>query len=87
MAKVKQGLWEVRGGKGDRHYLSCDGTYTGIGEGVMHPEQLAGLNGVGMYGHEHLQDLAIAILLFERKAGRGYQLLERFNSVVRGDNG
>ncbi len=33
----------------------------------MHPQDLCGMNGLGMYGYEHLKDLAIAILRFEKK--------------------
>lgn len=83
MKKVTQGLWSVGDGKGNRHYVNCDNTYTGAGEGLMHPEQVAERNGLGMYGYEHLQDLAIAILLFERKMGRGGKLKEKFDSALK----
>lgn len=83
MKKVTKGLWSITDGKGDRHYLHCDNTYTGAGEGFMHPEEIALTNGLGTYGHEHLQDLAIAILLFERKAGRGKELNERFKAAEK----
>jgi hypothetical protein len=33
----------------------------------MHPQQLCDINGLGIYGYEHLKDLAIAILLFEKE--------------------
>ncbi len=58
---TKVGIWEVSSGKGDRQYIKCEGVVEEGGVGVMHPEQLAGLNGVGMYGAHHLYDLRNAI--------------------------
>lgn len=81
MKKVTQGLWSITDGKGDRKYLHCDNTYTGGGEGFMHPEQIDQINGLGMYGYEHLQDLAIAIIQFERKAGRARELREKLEAI------
>lgn len=63
-------MWTITDGKGDRHYIHCDKPTNDIGVGVMHPEDLAGMNGVGMYGYSHLQDLAVAILKFERNTCR-----------------
>jgi hypothetical protein len=81
MKKVTQGLWSVTDGKGDRHYLHCDDSKDDTGVGFIHPEQVSLNNGLGMYGYESLHDLAIAILLFERKAGRGKKLADKFNSI------
>lgn len=61
MATTK-GIWTVRGGKGDRHYIECSDESK-----VMHPQSLCDSNGLGMYGYEHLKDLAIAILKFEKE--------------------
>lgn len=82
MKKVTQGLWSISQGKGIRCYLNVDATYTEACEGVMHPEQISEHNGLGVYGHGQLQDLAIAILLFERKSGRSKELLEKFNRIT-----
>ena len=58
---AEKGIWKISTGKCDRFYINCtDGSKT------MHPEQLCGNNGLGMYGYQTLKDLAIAILLFER---------------------
>jgi len=58
--KVKNGIWEVSSGKGDRCYIKCIDT-----DPILHPHDLAGLNGVGMYyGVKHLTDLADAIAKF-----------------------
>lgn len=60
--EVKKGIWKVTTGKGDRIYINCEDKTK-----VMHPQDLCGMNGLGMYGYEHLKDLAIAILRFEKK--------------------
>lgn len=60
--KTKKGIWEVSEGKGDRIYINCNDESK-----VMHPDSLCGMNGLGMYGYEHLKDLAIAILKFEKE--------------------
>lgn len=80
MMEVTQGIWTVSSGKGERYYVKCSDNGERTGSGVMHPEQLAGLNGVGMYGYEQLVDLAIAILKFEQiKTARG-SILGRLDS-------
>lgn len=33
----------------------------------MHPQELCNTNGLGIYGYEHLKELAIAILNFEKQ--------------------
>ena len=81
MKKVTQGLWSITDGKGDRHYLHCDDSNSETGQGFMHPDHVALTNGLGMYGHEHLQDLAIAIIQFERKAGRARELREKLCAI------
>lgn len=59
---TEKGIWGISEGKGNRIYIQCSGE-----EYVMHPDQLCGLNGLGIYGYEHLKDLAIAILRFEKE--------------------
>ena len=60
--EAEKGIWEVSKGKGDRIYIRCKDD-----DNIMHPEKLCGNNGLGIYGYEHLKDLAIAILRFEKK--------------------
>ena len=65
--KVTKGLWTISEGKGNRRYIkgAYDESETGVG--LLHPEQLSGLNGCGMYGHLTLMDLADAIYEFDKK--------------------
>jgi len=60
--KVERGIWKISTGKGNRIYINCDDESR-----VMHPQDLCNMNGLGMYGYEHLKDLAIAILKFEKE--------------------
>lgn len=60
--KVEFGIWEISKGKGDRIYIKCSND-----EKIMHPNDLCGLNGLGMYGYEQLKDLGVAILRFEKE--------------------
>ena len=60
--KAENGIWKISEGKGNRIYINC-----GDETKVMHPDSLCGMNGLGMYGYEHLKDLAIAILKFEKE--------------------
>lgn len=46
--EVKKGIWKVTTGKGDRIYINCEDKTK-----VMHPQDLCGMNGLGMYGYEH----------------------------------
>ncbi len=59
--KTEEGIWEISTGKGDRIYINCLDTSR-----VMHPGDLCGANGLRLYGYEHLKDLAVAILKFEK---------------------
>lgn len=77
--KVKQGIWTVSKGKGDRHYINCDSSDDRNGCGVMHPDQLAKSNGVGMYGYQHLKDLGVAILKFEKLINESDSILSQVN--------
>ena len=81
MNKVTVGKWTVTDGKTNRHYIYCDNSNIETGRCFMHPDHIDKTNGLGMYGHEHLQDLAIAILLFERKKGRGCDLKNKFEYI------
>ncbi len=60
--ETTKGIWKVSNGKGDRLYISCEDESK-----IMHPEDLCGMNGLGMYGYENLKDLAIAILRYEKE--------------------
>ncbi len=66
MSDLTIGRWKISKGKGNRHYINCLNKGDNC-EGVMHPEQLAEPNGCGVYGFEELQDLALAILRFEKE--------------------
>lgn len=59
---TEKGIWKVSTGKGNRIYINCTDERK-----IMHPQQLCENNGLGIYGYEHLKDLAIAILLFEKE--------------------
>jgi hypothetical protein len=60
--KAEKGIWKITTGKGNRVYIECDDESK-----VMHPKDLCGNNGLGVYGYEHIKDLAIAILRFEKE--------------------
>lgn len=60
--EATKGIWKVSKGKNDRLYIRCDDESK-----IMHPEDLCGLNGLGMYGYENLKDLAVAILRYEKE--------------------
>jgi hypothetical protein len=66
------GIWTVHTGKGDRMYITCEDS-----EKIMHPEELCGNNGLGIYGYEHLQDLAVAILRFEKEKQNQESILSK----------
>ena len=59
---TKKGIWKISNGKGDRIYINCTDESK-----IMHPQQICESNGLGMYGYDHLKDLAIAILRFEKE--------------------
>lgn len=67
---VTVGIWTVSEGKGERYYIKCNNE-----EKALHPDKLASGIGVGVYGFEHIQDLALAIIQFEQD-----QLIK--NSVI-----
>jgi len=71
--KAKYGIWEIKEGKGDRVYIHCTGNNR-----VMHPEQLTGLNGLGVYGITNLKDLAVAILKFEKQCNDKESIINKF---------
>lgn len=58
---TEKGIWKVSQGKGNRVYINCKNE-----EPILHPQELCKMNGLGMYGYEHLKDLVIAILRFEK---------------------
>ena len=76
--EITVGIWTVSKGKGNRHYIKCNDVGESC-EGLMHPEQLAGLNGCGAYGFEILQDLALAILKFEESQFTDNSIMGKFN--------
>ena len=50
-------VWKITKGKGERRYIKCNKE-----DRILHPEQLCGLNGLGMYsGDEMLKELYITI--------------------------
>ena len=65
MKAVTIGRWTISQGKGARYYMSCNDIGKDPGVGVMHPDQLAEMNGCGVYGFQELKDLAGAIRKFE----------------------
>ena len=66
------GIWDVSRGKGDRIYINCNNS-----EAILHPGELCGVNGLGMYGYEHLKDLAVAILRFEKAENESNSIMSK----------
>lgn len=62
---TESGIWKISQGKGNRIYINCVDD-----EKILHPQELCKGNGLGMYGYEHLKDLAIAILRFEKEQNK-----------------
>jgi hypothetical protein len=62
---TKSGIWKISKGKGNRIYINCLDDNK-----ILHPQELCGMNGLGMYGYEHLKDLAVAILRFEKEQNK-----------------
>jgi len=72
----ENGIWKISEGKGNRIYINCSDA-----NGVIHPESLCKANGLGMYGYEHLKDLAIAILKFEKGKQDTESIMNTFEST------
>lgn len=62
---TESGIWKISTGKGNRIYINCKDDAP-----ILHPQELCKMNGLGMYGYEHLKDLAIAILRFEKERNK-----------------
>lgn len=62
---TESGIWKISKGKGNRIYINCKNE-----EPILHHQELCKMNGLGMYGYEHLKDLAIAILRFEKELNK-----------------
>ena len=75
--KAKKGIWEISKGKGDRHYIRCNDD-----KKIMHADDLCGMNGLGMYGYENLQDLAMAILRFDKEKRDQESIMNKFNQSI-----
>ena len=60
--EAEKGIWKISTGKGNRIYINCNDQ-----DKIMHPDHITEDNGLGIYGYEHLKDLAIAILRFEKE--------------------
>ena len=70
MRTAENGIWKISTGKGNRIYINCTDE-----SNIMHPQELCKMNGLGMYGYEHLKDLAIAILRFEKQQQESESIL------------
>ena len=68
--EAQNGIWKVSTGKGDRIYIKCTDESK-----IMHPQELCKMNGLGMYGYQHLKDLAIAILRLEKEHQQSESIL------------
>ncbi len=82
--EVQHGIWKIATGKGDRHYIRC--MDTGANGGLMHPEQIAEMNGLGSYGWENIRDLAIAIELFEKAVNESNSISGAVNELHKFKN-
>ena len=60
--ETESGIWKISTGKGNRIYIKCSNK-----KNVFHEDHLCSNNGLGIYGYGHLQDLASAILMFEKQ--------------------
>lgn len=73
--ETAKGIWKISTGKGDRIYINCaDESKT------IHPQELCYNNGLGIYGYEHLKDLAIAILRFEQQKQNLESIMNEVNN-------
>jgi len=70
--QAEKGIWAIQSGKGDRIYINCNDENK-----ILHPEELCRMNGLGIYGYEHLKDLAIAILRFEKEKQDSESILKQ----------
>lgn len=73
----EKGIWKISTGKGDRIYINCNDESK-----ILHPQDLCNVNGLGMYGYEHLKDLAMVILLFEKEKQKTENIIDQFNNSV-----
>lgn len=60
--KANEGIWTISTGKGNRIYINCNDESK-----VIHSHSLCESNGLGLYGFDHLKDLAVSILKFEKE--------------------
>lgn len=60
--KTEHGIWEISKGKGDRVYINCTDESK-----IAHVGHLCKENGLLIYGYENLEDLAVAILKYEKE--------------------
>jgi hypothetical protein len=70
--KIEHDIWIISSGKGDRMYIKCINDNS-----IMHPEDICGINGLGMHGWEKMQSLAIAILKFEKAQNEANSVLNK----------
>ncbi len=68
--EATNGIWQISTGKGDRIYINCTDESK-----IMHPNLLCESNGLGIYGYDHLKDLAVAILKFEKEKQNNESIL------------
>ena len=59
---MKYKNWEIVEGKGNHIYIKCDDENI-----ILHPEDLCDNNGLGFYGYEHLKNMAIAIMNYDKE--------------------
>ncbi len=78
--KIEFGIWEIRKGRNDRYYIRCSNK-----ENLM-DDLVSSQNGLGMHGLGTLQELGVAILMFEKEILYPRSIQGLLEKELSGDN-